>query len=127
MAHKLRLEETVEVYLAEQQRLSVQFGGMSEKGLTCAFIAGMPKSVEELLWASSQVDNLDISGVLAWAQAILKMGLMTVEQAVAAWPSQCQMKEAGSPTTCYKCDGPNHLTWYCFLWHKSIQKAETTP
>ena len=58
---------------------------MSEKGLTCAFIAEMPKSVEELLWASSQVDNMDISEVRAWV--ILKMSPMTVEQAAVAQPS----------------------------------------
>ena len=71
MVHKLRPEETVDVYLAELPRLSVLFGGMSEKGLTCAFIVGMPKSVEELLRASPQVDNMDISVVLARARAIL--------------------------------------------------------
>ena len=77
MAHKLRPEETVDVYLAELWKLSVLFGGMSEKGPTCAFMAGMPKSIEELLQASSQVDNMDISEVLAWAWAILKRGSMT--------------------------------------------------
>ena len=65
MARKLRPEETVDVYLDELRRVSVLFGGMSENGLTCAFIAGMLKSIEELLRASSQVDNMDISEVLA--------------------------------------------------------------
>ena len=105
MARKLHPEETVDVYLAELCRLSVLFEGMLEKGLTSAFIAGMLKSVEELLRASSQVDNMDILEVLARARTILK----TVEQAAAARPSQCQTKESNSPTTCYKCDGLNHL------------------
>ena len=93
MARKLCSGETVDIYRIELWRLTVLFEGMSEKGLTCAFIAGMPESVEELLWASSQVDNMDISKVLAEAQAILKKGPMTVEQTVAAQPSQCQIKE----------------------------------
>ena len=71
MVRKLHPEETVDVYLAELQKLSVLFGGI--------------------------------------AQAILKMGLMTVEQTAAAQLSLSQMKETDSPTTCYKCDGPNHL------------------
>ena len=121
MARKLHPEETVDVYLVELRRLSVPFGGISEKGLTCAFIVGIPRSVEELLRPSSQVDNMVISEVLA--RAILKTGLMTVEQAAAARPSQCQTKE----TTSYKYDGPNHLARYCLLWHKPIQKVGTTP
>ena len=53
MVRKLHPEETVDVYLAELRRFFVLFVGMSEKGLTCAFIVRMPKSVEELLQASS--------------------------------------------------------------------------
>ena len=124
IARKLRPEETVDVYLAKLWRLSVLLGGMSEKGLTCAFIARMPKSIEELLWASSQVDNMDISEVLARAQAIL----MTVEQAAAVQPLQHQTKETNLLTrSYYKCDGPNHLARDCLLRHKTIQKAGTIP
>ena len=65
LARKLRPEEAVDVYLAELRRLPVLFGEMSEKGLTCAFIAGMPKSDEELLQALYQVGNMDILEVLA--------------------------------------------------------------
>ena len=42
---KLHLEETIDVYLAELQRLSVLFGGMFEKGLMGAFIAGITPSL----------------------------------------------------------------------------------
>ena len=52
----------------------------------------MPKSVEELLRASSQIDNMNISKVLAQVRVILKTGPLTVEQAAAAWPLQCQTK-----------------------------------
>ena len=65
MVCKLHPEETVDIYLAELRRLSVLFGGMLEKGLICAFIAGMCKRVEELFRASSQMDNMDILEVLA--------------------------------------------------------------
>ena len=109
MAHKLCPGETVDVYLAKLRRLIVLFGVMSEKGLSYAFIAGMPESAQELLWASSQVDDLDILEVLAWAWAILKKSPMIVEQAAVVQPLQSQMKETNTPTTCYKCDGL--ITW----------------
>ena len=95
--------------------------------LTCAFITGMPKSVEELLRASFQVDIMDISEVLTRALEILKTGSMTVEQAAAARPSQYQTKKTDALTTCYECDAPNHLAWDCLLRHKSTQKVGTTP
>ena len=77
MARKLWLGESVDVYLTELQRLTVLFGGMLEKGLTCTFIAGMPENVDELLWALSQLDDRDIKEVLTQAQAILKKIPMT--------------------------------------------------
>ena len=95
---------------------------MSKKGPIYAFIAGMPESVEELLQALSQVDNMDISEVQAWAWAKLKKGPMTMEQAAGTQSLQCQMKETNTPTTCYKCDGPNHQAWDYLLQHKHIQK-----
>lgn len=124
-ARKLRPGETVDVYLAELRRLAVLFGGISEKGLTCAFIAGMPESVEELLRASSQVEDMHISEVLARARAILKKGPVTVEQAAAAQPTQRQTKESVTPTSCYKCGGPNHLARDCLLRQKPMQKKGT--
>ena len=98
---------------------------MSEKGLTRAFIEVMPKSVEELLRASSQVNDMNISEVVA--RAILKTGPITVEQAADARLSQCQTKETDSLITCYKCDGPNYLARDCLLRHKPIQKVGGTP
>ena len=40
-ARHLQLGETVDVYLAELHKLATQFGGMTERGLVCAFIAGL--------------------------------------------------------------------------------------
>ena len=60
--------------------------------------------------------------VLARVRAILKKGPVTVEQAAAAQSSQCPTRESDTSTTCYKCDGPNHLAWNCLFRYKPTQK-----
>ena len=57
-ARRLRPGETVDVYLAELRQLATQFGGMTERGLVCAFIAGLPEHAENLLQATTRVDDL---------------------------------------------------------------------
>ena len=116
MARKLHLGETVDFYLVKLLRLAVLFGGMPEKGIYCKNAWKCWRITLSLVpggW-------LDILEVLAWTRAILKKGPVTVEQAAAAQPPQCQTKETNTPTTCYKCDGPNHLACNCLLWHKPI-------
>ena len=66
-ARRLRPGETVEVFLAEPRKLTTQFGGMTERGLVCAFIAGLPEHTEKLLQATTRVDDLPISEILARA------------------------------------------------------------
>ena len=57
--------ETVDVFLAELRKLMTQFGAMTEQGLVCAFIAGLPEHAEKLLQATTRVDNLPISEIFA--------------------------------------------------------------
>ena len=61
-ARRLRPGETVDVYLAELRKLATQFGGMTERGLVCAFIAGLPEHVENLLQATNRFDDIRIIG-----------------------------------------------------------------
>ena len=42
VARRLQPGETVDVYLAELRRLAVPFGGLPEKALVSAFVAGLP-------------------------------------------------------------------------------------
>lgn len=46
-------------------KLSVLVGGMMNRSLMCAFITVLPVHTEELLQASSQLDDKGISQVLA--------------------------------------------------------------
>ena len=112
VARRLRLGETVDVYLAELRKLATQFRGMTERGLVCAFIAGLPEHAENLLQATTRVDDLLISEILARARAILKDRLAGTESAAAQLPG-CQEKGVTALRRCYVCQEPNHMARDC--------------
>jgi len=125
-ARRLRPGETVDVFLAELRKLAVLFGGMPERGLICAFIAGLPEHAEELLQATSRVDDLGISEILARARAILKDSSAGIGLAAAAThPPCCQAKETAAQTKCYSCNGPNHLARDCLMRRESPRPRTT--
>ena len=51
VGRRLQHGETVDVFLADMRRLAVPFGGLSDKMLACAFVAGLPDTVKQLLRA----------------------------------------------------------------------------
>ena len=117
--------EMVEVFLAELCRLAVLFGGMSEEGLQCAFIAGLLEHAKQLIQVSSQIEDLDLPQVLAQARATLKNFTGSVEQvAVAAQPPHCTPRGIDMQTRCYECDGPNYWASYCLLRHETSKSAD---
>ena len=125
---RLQPGETVNVFLAEPHSLAVLFGGMSDHCLQCAFIAGLPEHAEELLQASSRMEDLDLSHVLAWARTILKNCTGVTEQAsMATQSAQCTSKETDAPLRCYKCDGPNHRAIDCLLGCETFRRAGVKP
>ena len=67
-ARRLRPGEMVDIFLAELRKLATQFGGITERELVCAFIAGLPEHAEKLLQATTRVDDLPISEILARAR-----------------------------------------------------------
>ena len=113
-ARRLRPGETVDVFLAELRKLAIQFGGMTERGLVCAFIPGLPEHAEKLLQATTRVDDLPISEILARARAILKDSFAgTRLAAAAAQLPGCQEKETTAPRRCCICQEPNHVARDC--------------
>ena len=116
----LRPGEMVDIFLAELHKLVTQFGSRKERGLVCAFITGLPEHVEKLLQATTRVDDLLMSEILACAQAILKDSFTgTGLAAAAAQLLGCQKKETTGPRRCYICQGPNHMAQDCFRQCKS--------
>ena len=52
-------------------RLAVPFGGLSDKMLACAFVAGLPDTMRQLLRVGSRMDELPLANILTRARAVL--------------------------------------------------------
>ena len=138
VSRRLHPGETVEVFLAELRRLAVPFGGLSDKALVCAFVAGLPESVRQLLRAGSRMDELPLIQILARARAVMtdEVGVAAVvgagrigagapvkrTTAAATTAAATTAVTAGAATTavtagllCYECNLPNHLARDCLL------------
>ena len=78
------------------------------------FIARLPEHAEKVLQATTRVDDLPISEILACTRAILKDSFTdTGLAAAAAQLLGCQEKETTAPRRCYICQGPNHVARDC--------------
>ena len=110
------------VYIQEKRWTSIwrSYASTTERGLVCAFIAGLPEHAENLLQATTRVDDLPISEILARARAILKDSLTGTESAAAAaqLPGR-QEKGVTALRRCYVCQEPNHMAQDCPRWHGS--------
>ncbi|KAF0288401.1 hypothetical protein FJT64_013183 [Amphibalanus amphitrite] len=68
---RLRPGESVDIFLAELEQLASLFGGMTEEGISCAFVTGLPDSVRQVLKAGARVDSLPLRELADRARAIL--------------------------------------------------------
>ena len=106
---QLRVDESVDVFLADLQRLSSIFGGINEEGLSCVFVAGLPESVRHALQTGARMESLSLSEMVDRARAILcRDSVLGV--AAAADHRGPRRQEA---TVCYACGQPNHLARDC--------------
>ena len=69
---RLRPGESVDVFIAELEQLASLFGGMTEEGISCAFVTGLPDSVRQVLRAGARVDSLSLRELADRARAILR-------------------------------------------------------
>ncbi|XP_043235723.1 uncharacterized protein LOC122388597 [Amphibalanus amphitrite] len=70
-ARRLRPGESADVFLADLRRLAALFGGLPERALTCAFVAGLPDDVRQTIRAGSKAEGLDLTTIVVRARAIL--------------------------------------------------------
>lgn len=70
-SRRLRAGESADVFLAELRRLAALFGDVSDRTLVCAFVAGLPDSVRQIIRAGSRAEGLGLSDVLARARSVL--------------------------------------------------------
>ena len=112
---RLHHGESVDVYLAGLRRLSVLFEGISDQGLACASMRGLPDRVKSLLRASNRMDGLSIDQQLARVRASMKDNTIKAGLAIAA--VQATQDKTKSPDCrdlydfiiCHRCNGPNHF------------------
>lgn len=119
VTRKLREGEAVDVYLADLRRLATLFGGMTEDGVGCAFIAGLPETVRRTLRAGSRMEKMDVSELLTRARAVLveedvvfAAAAVTGHQGRAVVPAAPAGLQAAG-VFCYSCKQPNHLARDC--------------
>lgn len=126
---KLLPFESADVYLAELRRHSSLFGGISDTGLGCAFVAGLPEDVRQILRAGCRVESLSLDQLLARVRAVLAdHGGVTCGPGAAMvakrLPSPVKDKQKVRSTRnhqntgerrCYVCQELNHLAKDCLV------------
>ncbi|KFD60907.1 hypothetical protein M514_13168 [Trichuris suis] len=110
---KLRVREAPDVFLAELRKLASLFGGISEKGLACAFIAGLPESVRQLLRAGTRLEDLSLSQVLARARAVLTEERPVDMGGTCLAGKQTRPKVNAMERRCFACGELNHIAKDC--------------
>ena len=132
-SRKLKPGESPDVYVASLRTLADQFGGVSDKTLTCAFVTGLPEGVKQALRAGADMEGLKLEAILRRARSLLVDE--GVGMACGALPARSDGKEEerleevcagvvrpgtrgrgevrGSQRSCFKCGGPNHFARHC--------------
>ena len=108
--------------LAELRRLPVPFGGLSDKMLACAFVAGLPDTVKQLLRAGSRMDELPLARILTRARAVLtdEVGVAAAVSAMTVGAgASVKRVDVRSGSLCFQCIQPNHLARDCLLRRKT--------
>ena len=107
--------------MAELRRLAVPFGGLSDKMLACAFVAGLRDTVKQLLRAGSPMDELPLAHILTRARALLtdEVGVAAAVSAMTVGTgAPVKRADATSGLLCFQCNQPNHIIWpdiVCFV------------
>ena len=68
---KLQANESPDVYLADLKRLASLFGGLSDDTIICAFVAGLPDKIKNLLRASARLDSMTLAEVLGRVRVVV--------------------------------------------------------
>lgn len=114
IGRKLRDGEAVDVYLADLRRLATLFGGMSDAGLACAFVAGLPDSARRTLRAGSRMESMDLGEILNRARAVLvEESGGVVAAGLSRLPGHRNEQTGEAVISCRSCGQPNHYARDC--------------
>lgn len=115
---RLQPGEAADVFLADLRRLAALFGGIPERGLCCAFVAGLPETVRQTLRAGSRAEGLNLASVLTRARALLSDERASASAAAAhrnqpAPVRQPQDRRQRGPRNCWTCGQSGHFAATC--------------
>lgn len=130
---RLQHGESPDVYLADLRRLAALFGGLPDRALACAFVAGLPDAVRQTIRAGSRAEELDLLSVLTRARAVLSDERVAVAAAasrgappparrdITPWDRRCDCETpvsrrvagARRQRRCWSCGSPGHLAAAC--------------
>lgn len=131
-ARRLMPGESADVFLADLRRLAALFGGVPDRALACAFVAGLPDTVRQTIRAGSRAEGLDLASVLARARAVLSdervSAAAAARRAIPPSPSQPPAASASAQTSrpprgrpprvprllrCWACGELGHISARC--------------
>lgn len=127
VVRRLRHGESADVFLADLRRLAALFGGVPERTLKCAFIAGLPDAVRRMIRAGSKAENLELTDVLMRTRAVLgdeRIALAATSEQTRLRTSRRRQQSNGEvarpeprparqPRLCWVCGAPSHLAARC--------------
>lgn len=125
---RLRAGESPDVYLADLRRLASLFGGLTDKALACAFVAGLPEEIRQLLRAGSRMEALDLDQILTRARAVIKDDSVMAPTETSLGAAACtspgtEQCAAATRQRCFVCGGPNHVARDCLARHQGSEKS----
>ena len=120
VSRRLRSDESVDVYLADLRRLATLYGGVPDRALACAFIAGLPDTVRSTIRAGTRAESLELASIVARARAVLSDERISVAAAAtrgeAAKVKHCSTTEKArkrQPPKCWDCGDVGHISRKC--------------
>ena len=117
VSRRLLPGESCDVFLAELRRLGQLFGGVSDKTLCCAFVAGLPDNVRHILRAGARLDSMTIQKVLIRARAVMtdeNSGVVAAGFSRGARESRFSARESRNTVKkCHICSSTEHFMNRC--------------
>lgn len=114
-SRRLQPGESPDVYLADLRRLTALFGGVPDKALACAFIAGLPDTVRSTIRAGTRAEALDLPSIVARARAVLSDERTSGMAAAAGKGGEARAthQQRRQPPRCWTCGKTGHLARQC--------------